>query len=65
MREMAPPFTREVQESWPWWCGCRRVGQLTNSVTTQAQIQGIELAHPNIYAIYELLEGVKWLVLQT
>ena len=26
---------------------------------TQAQIQGFELAHPNIYSIYELLECVK------
>ena len=29
---------------------------MTSSATTQAQIQGFELAHPNIYPIYELLE---------
>lgn len=34
--------------------------ELTNSATTQAQIQGSELAHPNIYIISELLEHVKW-----
>jgi hypothetical protein len=27
--------------------------------TTQAQIQHFELAHPNIYPIYELLELMK------
>ena len=32
---------------------------VTNSTTTQAQIQGYKLAHPNIYPIYELLEQVK------
>ena len=34
-------------------------GWLTNSATTQAQIQGFELAHLNIYLIYELLELMK------
>jgi hypothetical protein len=29
---------------------------LLNSTTTQAQIQGFELAHPSIYPTYELLE---------
>jgi hypothetical protein len=42
------------QES--WW--------VTNSASTQAQIQGFVLAHPNIYLIYKLLEIVKGWVLQ-
>jgi hypothetical protein len=42
----------------------RRPGGLINSATTQAHIQGFELADPNIYLIYELLERVKWLVLK-
>lgn len=37
---------------------------MTSSVTTQAHILGLELAHPNIYTIYDLLESVKGLVLQ-
>ena len=45
-------------------CGYKKVGGLINSATFQAQIQGFELAHPNIYPIYELLECVKGLVLQ-
>ena len=57
-------LARAVLESSPWWCGCRRAGRLTNSATTQAQIQGFELAHPNIYPIYELLECMKGPVLQ-
>ena len=52
-----------VQESSPWWYGCGRAGGMT-SATTQAQIQGFELAHSNIYPIYELPEDVKGLVLQ-
>ena len=36
---------------------------LTSSDTSQAQIQGFELAHPNIYPINELLECMKGLVL--
>jgi hypothetical protein len=36
------------------------VGELNNSATTQAQIQGFELAYLNIYHIYELLGHVKW-----
>jgi hypothetical protein len=47
-----------------WWCGCRRAGGLTNSATTQAQIQGFELVYPNICPIYELLEHVTDTVLQ-
>ncbi|KAL6033887.1 hypothetical protein STEG23_019606 [Scotinomys teguina] len=42
-----------------------RAGGLINSGTTQVQIQGYELAHPNIHSIYELHESVKGLVLQT
>ena len=37
---------------------------MTSSATTQAQIQGFELAHPNIYPICELLEHMKGLDLQ-
>jgi hypothetical protein len=40
-----------------------RVGALIKSVTSQDQIQGFELAHPNI-SIYDLLEHVKGQVLQ-
>ena len=43
---------------------CRRADGLTNSTTTQTQIQHFELFHPNIYSIYELLEHVKGPVLQ-
>lgn len=32
---------------------------MTNSTTTQTQIQGFELAHSNIYPIPELLESVN------
>lgn len=38
---------------------------LTNSATSQAQIQGSELAHPKIYIICEHLGCVKGLVLLT
>lgn len=41
-----------------------RAGWLTNSATTQAQIQGLELTHPNIYLRHELLECVKEPILQ-
>jgi hypothetical protein len=34
-------------------------GEPPRSDASQAQIQGFELAHPNIYPIDELLEGVK------
>jgi hypothetical protein len=43
---------------------CQRVSRQTNSVASQAQIQGFELAHPNIYPVYDLLECMKGLVLQ-
>jgi hypothetical protein len=37
---------------------------MTESATTQAQIQGFGLAHPSIYPIYDQLEHVKGWVLQ-
>ena len=37
---------------------------LTSSDTSQAQIQGFELAHPNIYPINELLVFTKGPALQ-
>ena len=46
-------------ESLLWWCGYRRAGRLTSPDSTQAQMQGLELVHPNIYPIYEPLERVK------
>ena len=52
-----------VLKSWPWGWECRRAGRLTNSAITQDQVQGFDLAHPNIYLIYELLKYVKGLVL--
>jgi hypothetical protein len=60
--ELPSPLTQAKQESWLWWGGCRRYRGLTWLATTQAQTQGLELAHPNIYPIYELLvclEGPK------
>jgi hypothetical protein len=36
--------------------GCGRADRLTTSDTSQAQIQGFELALSNIYSIDELLE---------
>ena len=42
----------------------RRAVGLTSSNTSQAQIWGFELAHSNIYSIYELLALVKGRVLQ-
>ena len=50
-------------ESLLWWCGYRRAGRLTSPDSTQAQMQGFELAHSDIYII-ELLENVKKMVLQ-
>ena len=46
------------------WCRCRRAADLTSSFTFQTQIQGFELAYPNIYPVYELLELLKGLDLQ-
>jgi hypothetical protein len=45
-----------VLENFPWKCGHRRDGWLTNSATTQAQIQSFGLDHAVIYPIDELLE---------
>ena len=56
-RGMEPPFTWAKQESWPWLHGHRRVGGPNNSTTTQVQIHGFVLVQPNIYPIYELLDG--------
>ena len=42
------------------WSLCRR---LTSSATTQVHILDLDLAHPNIYPILDLLESVKGLVL--
>jgi hypothetical protein len=52
--------TQAVLESltW-WWCVYRRAGGLTSSATTQAQIQGFEFAHPNVYPNCELPEHTK------
>lgn len=36
---------------------------MTSSFTSQAQIQGFELAYSNIYPIHEPLEHMKGLVL--
>lgn len=37
---------------------------MTNlAISIQAHIQSFELAHPNIYTIYDLLECVKGLIL--
>lgn len=41
----------------------RRVNRLTNSDTSQVQMQGSELAHPNTHPINELLEYMRVLVL--
>lgn len=37
---------------------------MTSSAATQVYIQGFELARPIIYAVYDLLESVKGLVLR-
>ena len=37
---------------------------MTNSTTSQAQIQGFVLTHPNIYPSYDLLEHMREPVLQ-
>ena len=65
--ELAIPLTScNRQESWPTphlgrvgelalvvWS--RKAGGVITRATTQPQIQGLELAHPNIKAIYEVL----------
>lgn len=54
-----------IQESRPWWSGHRRADGLTDSASTQVQIQGFELAHSYSYPIYEQLELEKELVRRT
>lgn len=44
--------------------GFRRTDGLTNSTTTQTQVQSFELSHPNVYPIYELPKHVHGLVLE-
>lgn len=46
--ELAPPLT------WGVWS---QQSRLTNLATIKAHIQGLELIHPNSYAIYDLLKG--------
>lgn len=46
-----------------WWCRHRRAFVMNNLANIQAQIQGFELSHPNIYPVYELLEYTKGQVL--
>ena len=41
-----------VTKSLLWWRGCGWVAMHTNSATTQAQIQGFELIHFNIYSVH-------------
>lgn len=76
MEEIAPSITNcSVQESSSAPClvsivelallGHRRDGGADqHTVSTQVQIQGSELAHLNMYPIYELLGYVKGSVLQ-
>jgi hypothetical protein len=46
-----------------WWCGKGELSELTNSATTETQIQSSELAHPKIYIICKWLGHVKGSVL--
>ena len=39
-------LTRAMLESLPWWCKEEGAHALTRLATIQAQIQGLELAHP-------------------
>jgi hypothetical protein len=48
-----------VLDSLPWWYRYEIVERPTSSGTTEAQIQGLELAYTNIYLIHELLDHVK------
>jgi hypothetical protein len=41
---------QEMLKSSLWYCRLRREGRMTNSAMAQAQIQGSELAYPNIYS---------------
>jgi hypothetical protein len=49
---------------WPKGYDSRKASRLTSSDTCQAQIQGFELADPNIDCIDELLECMKGPVIQ-
>ena len=48
----------------PWGQESRRASRLTSLDSSQAQIQGFELAHASTYPIEELLECMKGSVLQ-
>ena len=52
------PMDTGVKVNWPQMHKCGRASGLTSLVTSQAQIQGFELTHPNIYPINEMLEHV-------
>ena len=52
----------ELEQCWTTGSGGAEkgeAGELTSSATTQAQIQGSELAHPRIYIIYKRLGHMK------
>lgn len=52
-----------VLKSPPWWSEHRRAGRLTNSATSQAQTQSLDLAHSSIYLTSDLLEHMRTPVL--
>jgi hypothetical protein len=47
-----------------WWCRHRRASELASPATTQAWLQGSELAHLKIHIICERLECLKGPVLR-
>jgi hypothetical protein len=53
------PLIWANQVSWPRCHWYRIASRLTNTATTQVRNPSFELAHPNIYPIYELLENMK------
>ena len=53
-----PHLAWAAQRSWPCWPRSRRANGQTNSASTQAQIQGTDLA-THIYPIYEVLDQVN------
>ncbi|KAL6035433.1 hypothetical protein STEG23_001178 [Scotinomys teguina] len=63
--EMAPPLTMDMEELAlpPHLKGPSQWSGPTNSATTQTYTLSLEIAHPNIYPIYDLLECVKGLFL--
>jgi hypothetical protein len=61
--DLASPLTWAKGQCWPC-CLRHRAFRLNKSATTYAQIQGFELAHPNIYSICGLIEHKKEPVLQ-